>query len=174
MLPAMRLGLAMGSNLGDRGQLLADARDAVLAVAGHQRDFRQAPLFASAPVDCPPGSPDFLNTGLELDVPGDDVLAFLRQCQEIERAFGRPMPKDRHRNAPRPIDLDLLYLAEGTFVSADLVLPHPRLGIRRFVLEPMACIAPDRIPGGMESTIAAMLAALPADESPLRVVAADW
>ena len=169
-----RIGLAMGSNLGDRGHLLAVARDALRSLIGPQRDFRQAPLFASAPVDCPPGSPDFLNTALEFDLPGEDPLDFLFTCQRIEARMGRPLPKDRHRNAPRPIDLDLLYLGTSTFASAELVLPHPRLTVRRFVLEPLACIAPERVPGGHAITIAAMLAALPSDDPPLRLIARDW
>lgn len=157
----MRLGLAMGSNLGDRGQWLARARDAILAAAGPQSDFRQSPIYSTAPVDCPPGSPDFLNNALEIDLPGGDVVAFHRACQAIESEFGRPLPKDRHRNAPRPIDIDLLYLDTGTFASSDLILPHPRMARRRFVLLPLARIVPDRIPGGLQKSVAKLLADLP-------------
>ena len=160
--------------MGESARLMAGARDALLAVAGPQPDFRQAPLFVSAPVDCPPGSPDFLNTALELDVSTMELPAFLLACQEIERAMGRPLPKDRHRNAPRPIDIDLLYLAAGTHVSENLILPHPRLAERRFVLEPLACIAPERVPGGHDRTIAAMLAALPPEAGGPRLFARDW
>lgn len=170
----MRIGLAMGSNLGDRGRQLATARDALRVLIGPQEDFRQAPLFATAPVDCPPGSPDFINTALEFDLAGDDLPGFLRACQQIEARMGRPLPKDRHRNAARPIDLDLLYLAGATHTSPDLILPHPRLARRRFVLEPLACIAPERIPGGHVMTIAAMLAALPPGDPALRRIADEW
>lgn len=170
----MRLGLAMGSNLGDRGQLLAAARDRVRALLGPRAGFLQAPLFASAPVDCPPGAPEFLNTALEFDLGGLEPIEFLHHCQKIEHAFGRPMPKDRHRNAPRPVDLDLLYLDDGTLDHSELVLPHPRMAVRRFVLEPLAHIVPDRIPGGLSLTIVAMLDGLPPDPVPLRLVAEHW
>jgi 2-amino-4-hydroxy-6-hydroxymethyldihydropteridine diphosphokinase len=166
----MRIGLAMGSNLGDRGQWLARARDAVLAAAGPQSDFRQAPIYTTAPVDCPPGSPEFLNTALELDIPDGGLSDFHRACQAIEAEFGRPLPKDRHRNAPRPIDIDLLYLGLGTFESPDLLLPHPRLAKRRFVLVPLARIAPDRIPGGHRHSIRTLLAMLPENGEPEPVV----
>lgn len=175
MLPPMRIGLAMGSNLGDRGQWLARARDAVLAAAGEQTDYRQAPIFATAPVDCPPGSPDFLNTALELDLSVCDPEGFHRACQAIEAACGRPLPKDRHRNAPRPIDLDLLYLDAGTLSTPDLVLPHPRMHLRRFVLVPLAHIVPDRVPGGHKRRIREMLEALPcAGESEPSLFRENW
>ncbi|MFM7180653.1 MAG: 2-amino-4-hydroxy-6-hydroxymethyldihydropteridine diphosphokinase [Verrucomicrobiales bacterium] len=171
----MRIGVAMGSNLGDRGQWLARARDAVLAAAGSQSDFRQAPIYATAPVDCPPGSPDFLNTALELDIPDGRLTDFHRACQAIEAEFGRPLPKDRHRNAPRPIDIDLLYLESGTFATPDLILPHPRMANRRFVLVPLARIAPDRIPGGHRHTINELLALLPENGEPEpRVFLEEW
>lgn len=171
----MRIGLAMGSNLGDRGQWLVRARDAVLAVAGPQTDFRQAPIYATAPVDCPPGSPDFLNTALELELPDGGFIDFHRACQAIESEFGRPLPKDRHRNAPRPIDIDLLYLEHGTLATPDLLLPHPRMANRRFVLVPLARIAPDRIPGGHVHSIRELLALLPRDGEPEpRVFLENW
>ena len=171
----MRIGLAMGSNLGDRGQWLARARDSMLAVAGPQSDFRQAPIYATAPVDCPPGSPDFLNTALELDIPDGGVVDFHRACQAIEADFGRPLPKDRHRNAPRPIDIDLLYLEEGTLATPDLILPHPRMASRRFVLVPLVHIVPDRIPGGHRHSIRELLAKLPEnDESEPRLFLDRW
>ncbi len=162
----MRLGIGMGSNLGDRGQWLARARDAVLAAAGPQSDFRQAPIYATAPVDCPPGSPDFLNTALEIEIPEGALNDFHRACQAIEAEFGRPLPKDRHRNAARPIDIDLLYLEAGTVDTPDLILPHPRMGNRRFVLVPLARIAPDRVPGGHRHSIRELLALLPKNDEP--------
>lgn len=162
----MRIGLAMGSNLGDRGHSLARARDAVLCAAGRQTDYRQAPIFATAPVDCPPASPDFLNTALEIDLPGEDPAGFHRACQAIEIAFGRPLPKERHRNAPRSIDLDLLYLDSGVLRLPDLEIPHPRMAQRRFVLVPLAHIAPDRVPGGHDLSIREMLERLPDDGEP--------
>lgn len=171
----MRIGLALGSNLGDRGNWLVRAREAVRAVAGFQSNFLQAPIYATPPVDCPPGSPDFLNTALELDLPECGVMAFHRACQAIEAEFGRPLPKDRHRNAPRPIDIDLLYLDKGTIETPDLILPHPRMANRRFVLVPLARIVPHRVPGGQRQSIAELLAQLPAEgEAEPRLFLETW
>ena len=169
-----RLGIALGANIGDRLRTLQQARDALLSLAGPQRDFRQAPVFTSAPVDCPPGSPDFLNTVLELDMPELGLPEILAQCQHIEGALGRPDATRRPRNAPRLIDVDLLYASDTTWKSAELELPHPRMAERAFVLVPLACIAPERVPFGLDLSVAEMLAQLPTIEPPLRVLCEDW
>ena len=71
------------------------------------------------------------------------------------------------RNAPRVIDLDLLYFGDEIIDADSLVLPHPRLGERRFVLQPLAEILPQLILPGLDRNIAEMLKALQSDESPL-------
>ena len=171
----MRIGLALGSNLPPRKHFLGVARDALMELAGPQDDYRQAPLFQTDPVECPPGSGPFLNTALEMDFPdGWEPLALLAAFQEIERTLGRVRGPSVPPHGPRTIDIDFLYIVGRTFSHPELVLPHPRLAVRRFVLAPLVCIAPDRIPGGLERPVAALLAALPPADDPLTIVAKGW
>jgi 2-amino-4-hydroxy-6-hydroxymethyldihydropteridine diphosphokinase len=139
----MRVGIALGSNLGDRA---AELQAAVQAI----REFAEPPILLSRvyetePVDCPPGSLSFLNAVVEVgwsaDLPG--LLALL---QDVERRQGRSGV--HARNAPRTVDLDILYAGELILKTPTLELPHPRLKIRAFVLLPLADILPNqKIPG---------------------------
>jgi 2-amino-4-hydroxy-6-hydroxymethyldihydropteridine diphosphokinase len=139
----MRAGIALGSNLGDRGSHL---RSAIAAI----REFAKPPILLSRvyetePVDCPPGSPVFLNAAVEIDYAGD-VYRLMEHLQAIERNLGRPIV--RGRNTPRTVDLDLLYADDQTIESPSLILPHPGLLSRAFVLLPLCDIVPDRkLPG---------------------------
>ena len=83
-------------------------------------------------------------------------------------------PSRRPKNAPRTIDLDLLYFGDSTFESDSLSLPHPRLGERRFVLEPLASIRPDLVLPGDPRPVRERLAELLTEEPPLKRVAAEW
>lgn len=127
-----------------------------------------APLLKSfpvqtAPMDCPPGSPNFTNAVVGLvPKPGETPESLLVKLQEIERQFGRN-PK-KILNEPRPLDLDLIAFAEQTCVTKDLTLPHPRAHLRRFVLQPLSEIAPDLILPGQTKTVAHLLRDLPPDE----------
>lgn len=99
-------------------------------------------LYRSAPVDA--DGPEFVNAVVALDT----MLAapeLMGELLAIERAMGRQRP---HRHAPRTLDLDLLLLGELELDLPDLALPHPRLHLRAFVLEPLAELAPDlSVPG---------------------------
>ena len=133
-----RIALGLGGNLGDPAAYFERAV-ALLAVGG-LRDIRQAPLFITAPVDCEPGTPDFVNSALTASW-GGSPEELLRLCQDIERRLGRPAEHSRRES--RVIDLDLLLFDTLCLASPDLIIPHPRLRLRRFVLEPLARIAPD-------------------------------
>ncbi|MEZ5303350.1 MAG: 2-amino-4-hydroxy-6-hydroxymethyldihydropteridine diphosphokinase [Verrucomicrobiales bacterium] len=156
--------LALGSNLGDRLGFLREARGRLLGSpligAG---EVMSAPVYCTAPVDCPPGSDDFFNTVIAVPF-GGDPLALLRLARETEAALGRPA--ERSRNAPRPIDVDLLAVGEIALDHPELQLPHPRLHQRRFVLQPLAEIAPDLVLPGREESAAELLAALDSAEPP--------
>ena len=94
------------------------------------------------------------------------------RLQAIEGALGRP--REREKNAPRTIDLDLLY-AEGLAIHSDeLELPHPRLSSRRFVLEPLCEIRPELLLPGQSLTVRELLGALPAGENEVKLVTRDW
>jgi 2-amino-4-hydroxy-6-hydroxymethyldihydropteridine diphosphokinase len=140
----MRAGIALGSNLGNRSALLKDAIGHLKAV--HEGgSFLASTLHETEPVDCPPGSPCFLNGVVELET-SLTPLVLLKQLQNLEFSLGRP--KQHGRNDPRTLDLDLLYCDDITLHHTDLTLPHPRITERAFVLAPLAEIRPDlRLPG---------------------------
>lgn len=93
----------------------------------------------------------------------------LTQLREIESSLGRSA--HRQRNAPRTIDLDILYAGDQVLKSEQLTLPHPRLTQRRFVLQPLARIRPELVLPGQRKDIATLLAELDSDEAPLEQVA---
>jgi len=140
----MRAGIALGSNLGDRNAILTEA-------IGHLRDLHEGGEFLASslhetwPMNCPSGSPLFLNAVVELET-SLDPLILLRQLQSLEMASGRP--EYRGINEPRTLDLDLLYCDEVTLNLPELKLPHPRITERSFVLAPLAEIRPHlQLPG---------------------------
>ena len=169
----MRVGLGMGSNLGHRLAALRQARARVLSWPGiDAADCRSAPLYETEPVGCPAGSRAFYNTVIEVEA--DDSLSpdgFLACLREIERALGRPSRYPR--NAPRPVDLDILYAGALKLDTPALTLPHPRLATRRFVLEPLAAIRPALILPGFQKPVSELLRELD-DPAKVKQVAAHW
>ncbi|MDD5349851.1 MAG: 2-amino-4-hydroxy-6-hydroxymethyldihydropteridine diphosphokinase [Chthoniobacteraceae bacterium] len=155
----MRCGIALGSNLGDR---LAHLRAAVAALrllhAGPEPPL-VSPVYETEPVDCEPDSPAYLNAVMEIRCERG-ALGLLRALQQIEHREGRPAAHDFH--APRTLDLDLLYLGDTVLQSPALTLPHPRIALRRFVLQPLADIRPEFILPGHTQPVAELLAGLPA------------
>lgn len=141
----------MGSNVGDRATHLAEAIR-LLDLAPGVRVTRIATPLETDPVDCPPGAAPFLNSAAELRTELDPG-ALLRTLLEIERALGRVRSV---RNAPRPIDLDLLLFGNLILETDSLSLPHPRMHQRLFVLEPLTEIAPDAMHPVLRKTIRAL------------------
>ncbi len=132
-LPAVFLGL--GANLGDR----AAALDRALGLLGAKgfRVRRMSSLYETEPVGGPPQGP-FLNAVVE----GETLLPpseLLGACLGVEREMGRVRAE---RNGPRVIDVDILLYGDVVLESDELVLPHPRFHERRFVLVPLAELAP--------------------------------
>jgi 2-amino-4-hydroxy-6-hydroxymethyldihydropteridine diphosphokinase len=149
-----RVFLGLGSNLGDR----AAAIDAALLELG-QRGFetlRRSATWLTEPVGGPPQG-WFLNAA----VAGETQLspeALLAACLETERALGRVRTV---RDGPRTIDVDLLLYGERRLEQPGLVVPHPRLHERRFVLAPLAEIAPELVHPALRATIGELLARCP-------------
>ena len=138
----MRSGIALGSNVGDR---LANLRAAYRNVANLSSDpaaVRCSSIYETSPVDSPPGVSSYLNAVMEIEY-DRPAIALLDSLLQIERALGRP--SKRPRNAPRSIDLDLLYVGNSTLNSPEIIIPHPRITQRRFVLEPLAEVVPDLV-----------------------------
>lgn len=122
--------IAIGSNLGDRAWNL---RRAVRELARVIRLVKVSAIRETAPVHAPPGSPDFLN----MVVAGLSPLGpheLLRSLMRIERRLGRVRTV---RNAPRTIDLDLIFHGARRIHTPELTLPHPRYHLRQFVLGPL-------------------------------------
>lgn len=126
--------MALGSNLGDRETHLLHAIDRLRESLG---DVRVSRFVDTDPVDVDP-QPVFLNAALL----GTTALApvdFLQLLLTIERERGRVRP---YAGAPRTLDLDLVLYADRVLKVEGLEVPHPRFRERRFVLEPLAEIAP--------------------------------
>jgi 2-amino-4-hydroxy-6-hydroxymethyldihydropteridine diphosphokinase len=121
-------------------------------------------LWETAPVNCPPGSPPFLNAVVGLALRRRETAeSLLAKLQALEKSHGRK-PK-KILNEPRPLDLDLIAFGNETCNGKILTLPHPRARLRRFVLEPLSEIAPDLVLPGQSKTVSQLLCALPPDES---------
>jgi 2-amino-4-hydroxy-6-hydroxymethyldihydropteridine diphosphokinase len=166
----MRTGVALGSNLGDRLANLLAARKAIIDLAGVEPPILSSAIYETEPVDCEPGAEKFLNAVLEFDYEGDPVN-LLKNLTEIERVLGRP--RDRARNASRPIDIDLLYVGEMKIDTAEVQLPHPRMHSRRFVLQPLADIRPDLLLPRQAKTVRELLARLDDSGKVVRLTN-DW
>jgi 2-amino-4-hydroxy-6-hydroxymethyldihydropteridine diphosphokinase len=130
--------IGLGANLGQSAQAL---RDALIRIGRLPETslVRHSSLYCSAPVDAQ--GPDFTNAVAEIStrLSAPELHA---QLQRIETDAGRERP---HRNAPRTLDLDLLLFGNATIASARLLVPHPRMNERAFVLVPLAEIAPQLV-----------------------------
>jgi len=153
--------IAVGSNQGDSLQIVRKSMDR-LATFSRQAP-RKSSIWKTTPVDCPSGSPAFLNAVVCIEPFLDESPeSLLARLQAIEREFGRQVR--RIVNEPRPLDLDLIAFGDQVRSSPHLVLPHPRAHRRRFVLVPMAEIAPDFVLAGQAKTIAELLRDLQSGE----------
>ena len=136
-----RVAIALGSNLGDRRANIAAAIAELRKIATPGEPFLTASLHDTAPQDCPPDSPRFLNTAIDLHYAGNDPLELLAQTQALETRLGRePNPV---RNSPRIIDIDILLFGDVELDHPLLQLPHPRISERPFVYLPLREIRPD-------------------------------
>lgn len=156
----MRTGVALGSNLGDRLANLRTTRKAILQLPGVTPPVLASAIYETEPIDCEPGARKFLNAVLEFDYEGNP-LELLKRLGDLEQALGR-LP-DRPRNVSREIDIDLLYFGATKIDKKELQLPHPRMHLRRFVLQPLADIRPDLVLPNQTKTVRELLAQL--DES---------
>lgn len=153
--------VALGSNQGDSAEILCSALERIAGFSA--LPARRSSLWRSTPVDCPPGSPMFYNAAMSLvPKPGQTPESFLHELQAIERDFGR-RPKNVFNEA-RPLDLDLIAWGAEVRATATLLLPHPRAHLRRFVLAPLAEIAPDFILPGQTQPVRTLLRHLRNDE----------
>jgi 2-amino-4-hydroxy-6-hydroxymethyldihydropteridine diphosphokinase len=127
--------LGLGANLGDARQTL---KDAVVCLAQQHANtvLAKSSLYRTAPIDA--GGDDYFNCVVKLDTTLS-VRHLLALCHKIELHFGRERP---FRNAPRTLDLDILLFGDQSIDEPDLIVPHPRLTERAFVLVPLVEIDP--------------------------------
>ena len=149
--------LALGSNIGNAGEIFDQACD--LLMQNHFQITARANIILTAPVDCPPGTPDFANSALTGFYSGS-AEELLELTQSIEVALGRPADHGFH--TPRTLDLDIILFGDTIMQTPRLTLPHPRACERKFVLEPLCSIAPDWLFPDTKKSIRQALACLDA------------
>jgi 2-amino-4-hydroxy-6-hydroxymethyldihydropteridine diphosphokinase len=130
-----------------------------------------SPLYETEPLGCPPNSPKFLNAVLEIEFAGAPKT-LLEKILTYEVAHGRD--RDLPKNAARTIDVDILFFGEEEILEKDLVVPHPRMAERRFVLLPLSTIEPDRVVKGTGKTVRMLLRELRGEEGEVKFVQHDW
>ncbi len=161
----MTYGIAFGSNLGDRLENLRQGLSELLSRSGG-RLLAASKVYETEPVACPEGSASYLNTVIELEaIQSPHELHHI--LQRVESLLGRPAQRDL--NAPRQLDLDILYAGGLTINDEQLIIPHPRMQMRRFVLQPLSDISPELVLPGQAENIRSLLESL--DDDPLSVSA---
>jgi 2-amino-4-hydroxy-6-hydroxymethyldihydropteridine diphosphokinase len=143
MRPIRRAVLSLGANLGER---LTSLQGAVNALADTPDVWVTgvSPVYETEPVDCPPGSEDFLNAVVLIDT----TLAasrLLDRAHAIEDAFGRERGDGIEVNAQRTLDVDVILVGDRRSDEDALRLPHPRAHERAFVLQPWLDLEPDAV-----------------------------
>ncbi|HVU08519.1 MAG TPA: 2-amino-4-hydroxy-6-hydroxymethyldihydropteridine diphosphokinase [Verrucomicrobiae bacterium] len=160
-LPSSFAFVALGSNLGDSRKIILDAMAQLQKFSGEP--ILKSSLWQTSPVDCPSDSPNFVNAIVGL-IPRKDETpeSLLTKLQSLEEEFGRA-PKTI-LNEPRPLDLDLIAFGNEVRNSPELILPHPRAHLRKFVLQPLSEIAPELILPNQTKTVSQLLAEISSDE----------
>ena len=131
----IKTAVALGSNVGDRRAHLDFAASRLQSFLS---SLKMSGYYETEPVGVPGIQPTFLNAVAV----GETTLsarAVLNQLLAIERERGRERP---YPNAPRTLDLDLVLFGDAVIQEPDLIVPHPRFRERRFVVEPLAEVAP--------------------------------
>jgi 2-amino-4-hydroxy-6-hydroxymethyldihydropteridine diphosphokinase len=158
--------ISLGSNLSDSRLIIAEAMTRLQALS--TSPLLKSSLWQTTPVDCPPGSPLFINAAVALTPLAEETPeTFLDKLQALEKEFGR-RPK-RVTNEPRLLDLDLIAFGQETRDTEKLTLPHPRAQERKFVLQPAAEVTPDFVLPGQTKSIKELLGELKSNEQLVRL-----
>ncbi len=160
MTNTSKIALLLGGDLGDTAKIFDQAANGL--TAGGVTGLRRSRLYRSRPVDCVPGTPDFLNQAV-VGVWHADAEALLELTRRLESDAGRPL---RHSSREaRVLDCDIILFGNEIRHDPRLTLPHPRAARRLFVLRPLAEVAPDWIFPDTGLTVTAALAGLnPGDD----------
>ena len=125
--------LSLGSNLGSRRRNIKDAIRGV-RLLNKTKVLKQSRLIYTDPVGGPAGQPRFLNAALRIHTALNPKM-LLKNLKAIEKKLGR---EKNMRNGPRKIDLDILLYGDKIIKKKDLVIPHPRMFAREFVIKPLS------------------------------------
>jgi 2-amino-4-hydroxy-6-hydroxymethyldihydropteridine diphosphokinase len=157
------VGIALGSNVGDRTAELNAGIGFLRSIAINGK-YRESHRIETAPVDCPKGTPNFLNSVAEISVESDLITprGLLELIQQFEISRGRD-PK-HGPNTPRPLDLDILYYDNHEISEPGLIIPHPRMTSRHFVLEPLYHLRPNMILPGQTLAVHELMTQLSKDK----------
>ena len=151
-----RAHLALGSNVGDRGDAIRDAVDQLASLEA-TRILGRSRLLVTKAVGGPAGQPDFLNAAVLVDT-GLEPHALLDAVHGIEQTHGRPRDRQgEERWGPRTLDIDIVFFADVVLCDSRLTLPHPRAAQREFVLRPIADLAPEYLHPVEGRTVAELL-----------------
>jgi len=156
--------LSLGSNEGDREGLLQMAIDSIRKYVGEV--VRVSSTYEGEPLGFR-SEKQFLNLCLEMKVEGSPQQLLLK-LEAIEVKLGRLKPSIFSEYTDRTIDLDIVFFDDLIVNSADLIIPHPKMHLRRFVLEPLAELCPDFIHPVLKKSVKDLLNECP-DESKLTV-----
>lgn len=166
----MEFGFCFGSNLGDRVQHMHAAGLAVLATADAKLLIKSS-LYETDPVDVQDQYLDMKFVNAVMIIESDESAPFwLKELNRIETELGRVRGDDK--NAPRTIDIDILYAGDECIDSGGLIVPHPRWAERRFVLEPLSEVRGDMVLPEHTYSVAETLKRLASDEQLIKLEAA--
>jgi 2-amino-4-hydroxy-6-hydroxymethyldihydropteridine diphosphokinase len=158
--------IGLGSNRGASVAIVLEAMECLRRFAAGP--VARSSLWHTSPVDCPPGSGDYINAVAAFEAAaGLTPESLLVALKALERDYG--VRDTRVRNSPRELDLDLLLYDDEVRDTETFSLPHPRAVLRRFVLAPAAEVLPDLVWPGTGLTIRALLADLDSDEQVTRL-----
>ena len=167
----METGFCLGSNVGGRLRLLSQAKTLIL-MDPRVRFADQSPVYETEPVGVQEQyrTMKFLNAVLVVESPYT-AEEWLPKIKRVEDVLQRVRTGDR--NAPRTMDVDLLFCGEQIVDSDLLQVPHPRWAERRFVVQPLADVRPDLILPGTKKTVQEILSLIP-DQGDIRLFAEKW
>lgn len=167
----MELAFSLGSNVGDRLHYLREAKQRVLEWEDTAWTA-QSPVYETEPVGVKEQYRDqaYLNSVLVIETEATAEL-WLHRLQQIEKQLGRSRSDDRY--APRTLDIDILYAGEAMIDSGGLQVPHPRWTQRRFVVQPLVDVRPDKVIPGTGIPVHQVLEEL-AEDKAVRLFAEEW